>query len=76
MRTFEVGGTVSYNELHWQSDWNGYEVNYPDIPVVGLYTIPDTDINVYINTEDGTILEMWTVGDDDETIELESWVVG
>ena len=24
-------------DLHWSSDWNGYEVGFPEANVVGLY---------------------------------------
>jgi len=52
--------------LHWQSDWNGYEVGYPEIPVVGLYTSHKLGLDLYINTETGEVLEAWeSVYDDD-----------
>lgn len=41
----------------WSSDWNGYEVGYPEILVVGLYV--SGNLNVYINTENNEILEHW-----------------
>lgn len=54
-----IGQEFSYSELGWSSDWNGYELGYDHIPVVGLYHILETDIWVYINTEDCTVLEAW-----------------
>lgn len=63
---YSVGDDVSYVDLHWSSDWNGYEVGYDDIPVVGLYSFKGTEIYVYLNTEDGTILEIWDAEDEDE----------
>lgn len=61
---YEVGDEVSYGDVHWSSDWNGYEVGYPEIPVVGLYSFPNTEIYMYLNTEDGTILELWESGEE------------
>lgn len=63
---YEVGDEVSYQDLHWSSDWNGDEVGYDDIPVVGLYSFKGTEIYVYLNTEDGTILEIWDAEEEDE----------
>lgn len=48
---------LDYNELHWQSDWNGDEVGYSDRNVVGYYT--KDNINFYIDTENDEILEVW-----------------
>lgn len=59
--TYSVGDTVGYGELGWSSDWNGDEVGYDDIDVVGLYHFLRTDIDVYLDTETGRILEMWRV---------------
>jgi hypothetical protein len=63
---YEVGGHISYDMLGWWSDWNGYEVGYPEVPVVGLYFIKGTDIEVYLNMDDATILEMWESGDEED----------
>ncbi|MGM9924744.1 MAG: hypothetical protein ACI35R_10905 [Bacillus sp. (in: firmicutes)] len=54
---------VDLNKLNWSSDWNGYEVGFPDVPVVGCYTY-ETEIGIelslHINTETGEVLEVWT----------------
>lgn len=52
-------------ELIWQSDWNGEELGYDDILVVGLYHIRDTNTYVYLNTETGDILESWEMDDEE-----------
>lgn len=48
---------------HWQSDWNGYEVGYPEHNVVGLYSqeseVSGQTIYIYVNTETNVILEFW-----------------
>lgn len=57
---------MDYRKLHWSSDWNGDEVGYDDIPVVGLYSIADfPEVHVYIDTETGKILEAWAMNDDE-----------
>lgn len=48
---------INYNDLHWQSDWNGDEVGYPDRNVVGYYT--KDNINLYIDMENDEVLEIW-----------------
>lgn len=46
-----------FRRIHWSSDWNGYEVGYPDINVVGLYSYHE--LNLYIDMETLKILEAW-----------------
>ena len=46
-----------FRKLRWSSDWNGDEVGYPAIDVVGLYTYHD--LNMYINMETLQVLELW-----------------
>lgn len=46
------------SRLHWQSDWNGDEVGYPDLNVVGLYTSDTLSVDVYLDTETGEVLEI------------------
>lgn len=48
----------------WSSDWNGYEVGYDDVPVVGYYTTNE-DLGIYINTETGEILEVFDETEDE-----------
>ena len=51
---------MDYSKLHWYSDWNGDEVGYDEVLVVGLYSLIDfPEINMYIDTENGRILEVW-----------------
>jgi len=42
--------------LHWQSDWNGDEVGFDDIDVVGLYSSATLGHSFYLNTENGEVL--------------------
>ena len=50
---------LSYDDLHWWSDWNGYEVGYPEIPVVGYYAMKlNPRVAFYIDTENERILEV------------------
>ena len=48
---------INYNDLHWQSDWNGEDVGYPNRNVVGHYS--KDNVNFYIDTENDEILEVW-----------------
>ena len=62
----KVGDTVNFADLHWWSDWNGYEVGFPEVPVVGLYCMKEVPlINMYVNSENGEILELWKEGEED-----------
>ena len=40
-----IGTTVDYIKDHWSSDWNGYEVGFDDVNVVGLYSVPASPIS-------------------------------
>ena len=48
---------IDLRKLHWLSDWNGYEVGFSDSNVVGHYM--HGELNLYIDTETDTVLEMW-----------------
>lgn len=61
------GNVADYEAIHWQSDWNGDEVGWDHINVVGLYDLTDKTGKVttaYINAENGDLLE--TIWDDIE----------
>ncbi|MDT0939225.1 hypothetical protein RNT41_04595 [Staphylococcus pseudintermedius] len=49
--------TFDFNKLRWYSDWNGDEVGYDDVDVVGYYSYHD--LNLYIDTSTLNILEAW-----------------
>lgn len=57
--------TATIENLHWQSDWNGYEVGYPEIPVVGLYTSDALGADFYIDTETMRVIEIMPHGEGD-----------
>ena len=63
---YEVGDDVSYADLHWSSDWNGDEVGFDDVDVVGLYSFAGTDVYIYLDVENGTILSIWKEEDEEE----------
>ena len=48
--------------LAWQSDWNGDEVGFDDVDVVGLYSMEkDTGeiYNFYIDMNELRVLDFW-----------------
>lgn len=49
--TIVNGHVRDFSKLRWQSDWNGDEV--------GLYTVPGLELDIYVDTETGVILEGW-----------------
>ncbi len=53
-------------KLNWNSDWDGEEIGYDDVLVVGLYSVQDTDIDVYIDTETGRVLDIWCTKEHEE----------
>lgn len=60
-----VGTKRNYTADHWSSDWNGDEVGFDDVLVVGLYSVPDTPIMYYVDTESGEVLDAWADGEED-----------
>ena len=60
-----IGTTVDYIKDHWSSDWNGDEVGFVDVNVVGLYSVPDSSISYYVDTENGYVLDAWSEVDED-----------
>jgi hypothetical protein len=56
----DIGITLRYNkELMWQSDWNGFEVGFDEIEVVGLYQLKDTELYFYIDYVKSKIVDAW-----------------
>lgn len=58
---FDMILSVSLEGLIWQSDWNGDEVGFPDVSVVGYYCneIDGDYYGYYIDTEAGRLLSFW-----------------
>lgn len=56
---------VLFQDLGWSSDWNGYEVNYPECEVVGLYMLKDSDYGFYIDMSTMRILECLYFGEEE-----------
>lgn len=59
---------MDYSKLHWQCDYMLNEIqglDYDEIPeeenkTIGYYTMIDfPEINLYIDVEEGKILEVW-----------------
>lgn len=53
--------SIELNNLVWSSDWNGDEVGYPELGVVGLYSQErdDGSYSFYIDMETNKVLEFW-----------------
>lgn len=47
-----------FNDLRWQSDWDGEDIGYEDINVVGVYTSQEHSVFVYINVEEGLVIDV------------------
>lgn len=48
---------IDYNKLHWVGDYNGYELDYPNVNIVGHYTAKN--LNLLIDTEAEKVLDHW-----------------
>lgn len=55
---------IDWKNFVWSSDWDGEDVDYPNVPVVGLYRLKGTEIYFYIDIEENKVLEYWS--DEDE----------
>lgn len=53
------------SDLTWCSDWDGLDVGYDDVLVVGLYYSEHLGAHLYIDTETGELLEI--LMDEEET---------
>jgi hypothetical protein len=54
---------VDHQDLRWESNWNGEEVGFPDVPVVALCKWRDTDVHFYLDSETQEILDIWMLED-------------
>lgn len=52
-------------DLLWESDWNGDEVGFDDVDVVGLYRLVDTNVYLYIDVTTNRLLDAWEIKDDE-----------
>ena len=52
---------INLDNLIWSSDWNGYEVGYPESEIVGLYSQEREDggYSFYIDIDTYEILDFW-----------------
>ena len=52
---------IELTNLAWQSDWNGYEVGYPDSEGAGLYSQErdDGSYSFYVDMETDKVLDFW-----------------
>lgn len=64
--TYLIGDKVDIASLHWQSDWDGYEVGYDDILIVGFYSSPDGEVDYYIDVETGKVIDIFLTNEDEE----------
>lgn len=58
---FNMLASIELTDLVWSSDWNGYEVGYPESEVVGLY-LQERDDGVYsfcLDMETYKVLDFW-----------------
>lgn len=57
---------INYSKLHWVGDNEGDELGYDHVDFVGFFVIPDTNIQVSIDTETHDVLDaVIHVGDRD-----------
>lgn len=58
---FNMRVSIELTNLAWSSDWNGYEVGYPESEVVGLYWQERDDgrYSFYIDFETCKVLDFW-----------------
>lgn len=63
---FDMIATIELTNLIWSSDWNGYEVGYPESEVVGLYSQErdDGSYSFYLDMETGKVLDFWRDSDE------------
>ena len=57
---------IELNNLVWSSDWNGDEVGYPEVEVVGLYSQQRDDgcYYFYIDMDTIKVLDFWKEEED------------
>ncbi len=50
---------MDFEDLLWSSDWSGDEVGFEESNIVGLYSVKDSDIDLYIDMETMKILQIF-----------------
>ena len=63
---YSIGDVIDYTKLGWSSDWNGEDVGYDNVSVVGLYSDPNNeDVMYYIDMDTNKILEVLIEGEEE-----------
>lgn len=52
-------------DLLWESNWDGHEVGFDDVAIVGLYRLKDSNVYFNIDMSTNTILEAWGYQDEE-----------
>lgn len=66
MKGYPFGGLELNKHWMWQSDWNGDEVGFDDVLVVGLYSLRGTSWCAYLDMETGEILQLMNLEEEEE----------
>lgn len=58
---------ANISNLGWQSDWDGKDVGFPEIDVVGLYSSSMLQADFYIDMDTMEVLQitMWEEDEDE-----------
>lgn len=57
---YVIAVVLEFNkDLLWSSDWDGEDVGFEDVSVVGLYRLKNTELYFYIDMETNKILAGW-----------------
>lgn len=65
MKGHKFGGLKLNKHWIWQSDWNGDEVGFDDVLVVGLYSLCGTSWYAYLDVETGEILQLMNLEEEE-----------
>lgn len=63
---YSIGDTVDCTKLGWQSDWDGEDVGFDNVSVVGLYSDPNSEgVMYHIDMDTNKILEILIEGEEE-----------
>lgn len=60
---------IDFSKLHWIEDNNGYKVGYPDVSIISRYALNQYGLELLIDVDNMSILEVYVYIHEDDCID-------
>lgn len=60
---------IDFSKLHWIEDVKGYIFGYPDVSIIGRYSLNQYGLELFVDVDDMSILEAYVFIHEDDCID-------